>query len=103
MNITELTKDPNSVKGKIVLEVTPEDLQIYSENLLQKALKAKAEEVKPAEEYLTPDQFCEVLGISKVTLWNYDKKGITRPLRIGNLKRYRRSDLEIIMVEFGKK
>lgn len=48
------------------------------------------------ERLLTTDQFCDAVGISRVTLWNWDKKGITHPLRIGNLKRYRLSDLDAL-------
>lgn len=51
----------------------------------------------PPEEYLTSAQYAKELKISLVTLWNWDKKGITRPLRIGKVKRYRRSDLEKIL------
>lgn len=47
-------------------------------------------------EYLTPEEVAKRLSISIVTLWTYDKKGITKPLRMGNLKRYRKSDLESI-------
>ncbi len=54
------------------------------------------------EEYLTPSEMAQALKISMVTLWHWDKKGITHPLRVGNLKRYRKSDLKKIMVEFGK-
>ena len=94
---------PEDFPGKIVFEISPQDLRDYSENLLKDALEAKSAEVKPVEEYLTPDEMCLALSISKVTMWNYDKKVITRTLRVVNLKRYRRTDLEIIMVEFGKK
>jgi hypothetical protein len=85
--------------GKVVYEITPEQLKEYSENLIRAALEAKEAEKKPTEEYLTPDEMCKELKISKVSLWNWDKQGITCPLRIGNLKRYRRSDLEKIMNE----
>jgi len=51
------------------------------------------------ERYLTTDQFCDALNISRVTLWSWDKKGITRPVRVGNLKRYRLSDLEVLARE----
>ena len=44
--------------------------------------------------FLTVEQVCEMLSISRVSLWNWDKKGITQPIRIGNLKRYRQSDIE---------
>jgi predicted DNA-binding transcriptional regulator AlpA len=50
-------------------------------------------EVKP-NKFLTADEVCEKLSITRVTLWSWDKKNITKPLRIGNLKRYKLSDIE---------
>jgi hypothetical protein len=58
--------------------------------------------IQKEEEYLTPAEMAQFLKVSMVTLWHWDKKGITRPLRVGNLKRYRKSDLEKIIVEYGK-
>ncbi len=83
-------------------ENLPENVQQLREEISE--LKALITEIKIPliEEYLTTDQLCNILGISKVCLWNWDKKGITRPIRIGNLKRYRRSDLEKILQEIHK-
>ncbi len=70
---------------------------------LKKIVAKKSEQSTPKEEeYLTPAEMIQCLKISSVTLWHWDKKGITRPLRVGNLKRYRKSDLEKIIVEYGK-
>jgi predicted DNA-binding transcriptional regulator AlpA len=52
---------------------------------------------KEPEEYLTPQEMADTLHVSLVTLWHWDNKGITKPLRIGNQKRYRRSDIEKFM------
>ena len=52
---------------------------------------------KPPEKYLTIDQVCELLSVSRVTLWSWDKKGILESVRVGNLRRYKLSDIEKIM------
>jgi len=52
---------------------------------------------KEPEEYLTPQELADMLHVSLVTLWHWDQKGITKPLHIGNQKRYRKSDIEKIM------
>ena len=58
-------------------------------------LNSRPEPETPAlEKYVTTDQVCEKWNISRVTLWSWDKKGLTNPLRIGNLKRYRLSEIE---------
>jgi len=46
------------------------------------------------DSYLTTDQVCEMLSVSRPTLWAWDKKEILNPVRIGNAKRYRLSDIE---------
>ena len=46
------------------------------------------------EKFLTTEEVCTMLSISRVSLWHYDKKGITKPVRIGNLKRYKLSEIE---------
>ena len=96
MEALELIAANPELAGKIKLETTAADLRAFGEFILR-----KAEENRPdppqAEEYLTPQQFADELKISLVTLWHWDSKGITQPLKIGNKKRYRRSDLEKIL------
>ena len=52
---------------------------------------------KQPEKYLTVDQVAEMLSVSRVTLWSWDKKGILEAQRFGNLKRYKLSDIEKMM------
>ena len=54
----------------------------------------KPEPKKPTEKYLTVDEVCELFSVSRVTLWNWDRKGIITPVRIGSLKRYKLSEIE---------
>jgi len=55
----------------------------------------KPEQILPkAEKYLTTEQVCEILSVSRVTIWNWEKTGILRSIRVGNLKRFRQSDIE---------
>lgn len=58
-------------------------------------LKSKPDPEPPtSEKYLTTEQVCELLSVSRVTLWNWQKSEILNPLRIGNLKRYKLSQIE---------
>jgi hypothetical protein len=91
---------------KITFEQLPEALGQLIEQvgeLKEMLAKLPDQSTQKEEEYLTPAEMAQFLKISMVTLWHWDKKHITRPLRVGNLKRYRRSDLGLIMVEFEKK
>jgi len=57
--------------------------------------KFREQEPKPPEEkYLTIDETCQLLSVSRPTLWSWNKKGILESIRIGNLRRYRMSDIE---------
>jgi hypothetical protein len=96
IDLTLLKENPDLAKS-LRLEISGADLLAFGESIYKSALEAAENTPKAAEEYLTPQQFAEILQVSIVTLWNYDKKGITKPLRIGNAKRYRRSDLEKVL------
>jgi hypothetical protein len=96
MSITEILKTNPELAGNLTINVNASDLKEFAELCINKGKQEKPESKDP-EEYLTPAQFAEALQVSLVTLWSWDKKGITRPLRIGNAKRYRRSDLEKIL------
>ncbi len=49
----------------------------------------------PADEYLTAQQVCELLGVAKSTLWAWDKKhNLLHPRRIGRKTLYLKSEVE---------
>ena len=96
MNITEILKNNPDLATNLNITARAEDLQEFAKMCIEAGKQDKPAPKDP-EEYLTPAQFAEALQVSLVTLWSWDKKGITRPLRIGNAKRYRRSDLEKIL------
>lgn len=66
------------------------------ESSVKQLLNQPKPDSKPQEKYLTIDQTAELLSVSRVTLWNWDKKGILESVRFGNLKRYRLSDIQAI-------
>ena len=94
IDLNILTGNPELAKS-VKLEITGADLLAFGESIHKKATEEST--AKEIEVYLTPAQFAEAVQVSLVTLWSWDKKGITRPLRIGNKKLYRRSDLEKIL------
>jgi len=96
MTIVEIIKNNPELAPNINITVKASDLQDFAKICIE-AGKKENQERKDPEEYLTPQQFADALQISLVTLWSYDTKGFTKPLRIGSAKRYRRSDLEKIL------
>jgi len=71
---------------------------LYKERGFNRAIEAIKNQEKERQEsgLISADKVLEILDISRTTLWQWDKKGITQPIRLGNLKRYRRSDIETI-------
>jgi len=93
-NINELIQSGANLK----IELSVEDLRNFGQEIAAKSVEGLEEHLKNQSEsqYLTGTRVCELLDISRVTLWQWDKKGITNPVRMGNLKRYRRSDIDSI-------
>ena len=81
--------------ANIRLEVSATDLKNFGDEIVKESIEAlKKQAIEDSEcHYINGNKVCEILDISRVTLWQWDKKGITRPIRMGNLKRYRRSDI----------
>lgn len=92
----KLLKENPELAKSLKFEMSGADMIGLAEMCINRGRQEKQELIKQ-EEYLTPQQLADILHVSLVTLWSWDKKGITRPLRIGNAKRYRRSDLEKIL------
>lgn len=87
-----LLKENPVLAKNLRFEISGADLMEFGESIHQRAVSG----IKPAkaEEYLTAEELTKILKVSLVTIWSWDKKGILKPLRIGNQKRYRRSDIE---------
>lgn len=91
-----LIENPELAKS-VRFEILGSDLLEYTDEMMRRAVESEKNHEILTEEYLTPEEMAKTLRISLVTLWSWDKKGITIPLRIGNKKLYRRSDLEKIL------
>lgn len=81
----------------ILTETTKQDL--VTEILLgvQSLIKESQEKDLLKNEWLTSKEVLTVLKITPTTLWNYDNSGRTKPQKIGNRKRYKKSDIIAIL------
>lgn len=95
IDIQTLKQHPE-IAESLKLEVTASDLIKFGDELVRQAVEAGRSQETP-EQYLTPEETAKILKVSLVTLWHWDKKEITRPVKIGNQKRYRRSDIDNLM------
>ena len=93
--IMDLTKLINS-GANITVNVTSQDLKKFASDFARELASNKPTPIKQPK-YLTAAEVCGLLSISRVTLWQWDNKGITKPHRLGNLKRYRLEDIEELM------
>jgi len=84
--------------ANIKVEISPEDLRCFGETIAERSFEAFKNQTKEKQEtrFISVEKVLEILDISRTTLWQWDKKGITKQIRFGNLKRYMRSDIETI-------
>lgn len=93
-----LLKENPELAKSIKIETSLADLMAFGESIHRAATEAaKCKTSNIEEEYFTPQQLATLLQVSLVTLWCWDNKGILSPVRIGNSKRYRKSDIEKIL------
>ena len=84
---------PEELKESIITDVKKELVNLVEKlNLF----------TKPQEEFLTRKEAAKLLKISLVTITDWNKKGILNPYRLGNLIRYKKSELEEAMVQINQ-
>ena len=83
---------PNELKENILKDVRAE----------LKSVIQNFQPIKPAE-YLTRKETAVLLKVSLVTLTDWNKKGILKPYRLGNLIRYKRTELDQALISINNK
>lgn len=95
------------MKKKIiqVYEVDPEDFKNEILEGVEKLLKEFSEQFTPKqpEIWMNRKEVGEFLGISLVTIHNWSKEGILKPYKIGTRVRFKRSDIEQMLLSSNKK
>ena len=76
---------------KVVQELPPEELIKLSKKI-QKELEGHSP--IPDGKYLTIDEVCQYLKMSRTTIWRYTKSGILKPKKIGYKTLYARADID---------
>lgn len=91
-------KDLLSEGANVAIIVTPTDLKEFALLLIEETLSAKNQETEP-DTYLTPDEVANELGVSKNTLWRWDKIGYLSPVKVGRKPLYKRSDIDSLLTD----
>ena len=92
-NITQVHNvTPQQLKESILSDVRAE-LQVIAQNF----------QPKKQAEYLTRKEVAKILKVSLVTLSDWNKKGVLKPYRLGNLIRYKTTEIEESLIAINKK
>lgn len=87
----------NNANAVTYVTMTEEQLKNYSINLISEVLNAKPQTAKDTKDLLTIDEVVAKLGITKQSLWRWEKTKYLMPRRIGKKKFYYQSDIDRIM------
>ena len=88
--------------ANVKLEVTPADLKMFAESIVQRTIAARQEELdaemqRAAEEtWLNTKQVRELLNVCDGTLNLWAKRGYLVPVKVGNKNMYAKSDIRRI-------
>lgn len=88
-----------------VFGVSPQELKDSIMSDVRAEIKDLAQKFQPksTEEYLTRQETAKMLKVSLVTLSDWNKKKILNPFRLGNLIRYKRSEIDQAMICINQK
>lgn len=92
MNINSLL----SADANISVVISVADLKEFALCVVTEAMAAKEAE-KKEEKYLTPDDVADMVGVSKNTLWRWEKEKYLIPIKVGRKSRYKLSDVKSIL------
>ena len=85
--------------ANVKLEVTPTDLKMFAESIIQRTIMAQQEERQAAmlreaqETYLNTKQVRELLNVCEGTLNLWATRGYLVPVKVGNKNMYAKSDI----------
>lgn len=86
----------NILKNTQIIGVSPEDFKkSIIEDVKEELSKIKLNKKKHSqEEYLTRKELAELFKVTLPTISDWSKKGILKPYRLGNLVRFKKSEVE---------
>ncbi|MFD1315173.1 helix-turn-helix domain-containing protein [Namhaeicola litoreus] len=86
-----------------VHNISPLELKEYILEDFREELKLLAKNFQPVKptEYITRQEARKLLKVSLATLSEWNKKGIIKPYRLGNLIRYKRAELDQALIKIN--
>ena len=85
--------------ANIKLEITGEDLRIFSDELINRAINEVALAFRAADEerLLSREEVKDMCGVCDATLWHWNKRNYLKAVKVGSKVRYRLSDVKRIL------
>ncbi|MES2592704.1 MAG: helix-turn-helix domain-containing protein [Bacteroidota bacterium] len=91
------------MESTILHNVTAEQINTLFQGLQNQLMELKQKfEPKTPTEYLTRNELAELLKVDLSTIHNWTKKGKLIPYGIGNRVYFKRSEVESLLLPFGK-
>lgn len=90
-----ILKNPG-IANKLTFQVSGEELLVAIHKVAKSMNKTTSDAIHPEEQYLTVEQASRMLQVSRVSLWDWNKKGILPAFKIGRQVRYKLSDIQKI-------
>ena len=101
IDITELAKHCPDV----TISIKASDLIEANKKLVEDVRLSLEQKIRDEheEKYLSSEEVCEMLDVSKPTLWRWEKMEYLIPLRVGGKVRYKLSEVRQILKTNNKK
>lgn len=95
MNIADIINSG----ANVTLQVTATELGNFAADLVERTRQRLALEIAESrsEVYYTREQTSNLLNVNPSTLWHWDKRDYLKPVRVGGLVRYRKTDIDRIL------
>ena len=99
--MTDLFSIIQNGNANLKLEVTGEDLLIFSNNLINRAKDELSSMMAEArkEQFLSKEDVKKLCDVCDATLWHWGKRNYLKPIKVGNKVRYRLTDVQRILGE----
>lgn len=83
----------------VTISITVEDLIDANKKLIEDVCSSMEKQIKDEDEekLLSSDKVCEILNVSKPTLWRWEKIEYLIPVRVGGKVFYKSSDIKQII------
>lgn len=92
----ELLNLLQNAEANVAVTIGLQDLRAVAAEFAEQVVERLRESADPtpaSDELLTANEVCAMLGVTKQTLWRWDKMDYLKKVRVGNCVRYRRADV----------